>query len=166
MKTISTVILKYKNIFSMGCIVKSSLVKFYINIFVDRNNIMAAIPRCHTDDEDDNKKVYPTKKVLFVDSYGVKSFPYRGRRKHFSSIQQILGSSTERHNDLFGMAIFQFEQKYKACLERRKQNEPQILNIIFPIKTDNRYLEYLENTQSQQTGKYNFIISNIQLVIN
>ena len=114
---------------------------------------MAATPRYHTDDEDDDKKVHPTKKVLFVDSYGVKSLPYRGRRKHFSSIRQILGSSTDRHNDLFGMAIFQFEREYTACLERRKQNEPHILNILFPIKTGNRYLEYLENTQSQQTGK-------------
>jgi hypothetical protein len=56
------------------------------------------------------------------------------------------------------MAIFQFEREYKACLERRKQNEPQILNILFPVKTDNRYLEYLENRQSQQTGKCNFVI--------
>jgi hypothetical protein len=114
---------------------------------------MAATPRCPTDDEVNDKKVHPTKKVLFVDNYGVKSLPYQGRRKHFSSIQQILGSSTERHNDLFGMAIFQFDREYKACLERRKQNKPQILNILFPIKTCNRYLEYLENTQSQQTGK-------------
>jgi hypothetical protein len=114
---------------------------------------MAATPRCHTDNEDVDKKVYPTKKVLFVDSYGVKSLPYRGRRKHFSSIKQILGSRRIRHNDLFGMVIFQFEREYTACLERRKQNEPQILNILFPNKTDNRYLEYLENTQSQQTGK-------------
>jgi hypothetical protein len=35
---------------------------------------MAAKPRCHT---------YDMKKVLFVDSHGIKSFPYRGRRKHF-----------------------------------------------------------------------------------
>ena len=104
-------------------------------------------------DDNDDKKVYPTKKVLFVDSHGVKIFPYRGRRKHFSCIKQILGNSTDRHNDLFGLTIFQFEREYKACLERRKQNEPQILNILFPIKTDNLYLEYLENTQSQQTGK-------------
>ena len=108
--------------------------------------------------DDDDKKVYPTKKVLFVDTYGVKSFPYLGRRKHFSSIQQILGGSTERHNDLFGMAIFQFEREYKACLERRKHNKQHILNILFPIKTGNICLKYLENTQSQQTGKYNFII--------
>ena len=114
---------------------------------------MAAKSGIHTDDDDDDKKVYPSKKVLFVDSYGVKSLPYRGRRKHFSSIQQILGSSRNRHNDLFGMAIFQFEREFTACLERRKQNEPQILNILFPIKTGNRYLEYLENTQCQQTGK-------------
>ena len=114
---------------------------------------MATKSRSHTDDEDDDKKVYPTKKVLFVDSYGVRSLPYRGRRKHFSSIRQILGSSADRHNDLFGMAIFQFEREYTACLRRRKQNEPQILNIVFPIKTGNIYLEYLENTQSQQTGK-------------
>jgi len=119
---------------------------------------MASTPRCHTEDGDDDKKMHPTKKVLFVDSYGVKCLPYRGRRKHFSIIQQILGSHTERHNDLFGMAIFQFEREFTACLERRKQNEQQILNILFPIKTSNRYLEYLENTQSQQTGKYNFII--------
>ena len=116
---------------------------------------MAAKPGCNTAEAEDDmdKKVYNTKKVLFADSHGVKSFPYRGRRTHFSSIRQILGSNTERHNDLFGTAIFQFEREYKACLERRKHNEPQILNILFPFKTDNRYLEYLENTQSQQTGK-------------
>jgi len=116
---------------------------------------MAAKPICHTDE--DNKKVYNTKKVLFVDSHGVKNFPYRGRRKHFSCLKQILGNRKDRHNDLFGMAIFQFEREYKACMERRKQNGPQILNILFPIKTGNIYLEYLENTQSQQTGKYHFI---------
>jgi len=104
-------------------------------------------------DDNEEKKVYATKKVLFVDSHGVKNFPYRGRRKHFSCLKQILGNSTDRHNDLFGLTIFQFEREYQACLERRKQNEPQILNIVFPIKTDNRYLEYLENTQSQQTSK-------------
>ena len=119
---------------------------------------MAAKSGIHTDDDDDNKKVYPTKKVLFVDSHGVKNLPYMDRRKHFSSIQQIRGSSRNRQNDLFGMVILQFEREYKACLERRKQNELQILNILFPVKTDNRYLEYLENTQSQQTGKNNFII--------
>jgi hypothetical protein len=97
---------------------------------------MAAAPMYHRDDEDDDKKVHPTNKLLFVDSYGVKSLPYRGRRKHFSSIRQILGSRTDRHNDLFGMAIFQFEREFTACLERRKQNEPQILNILFPISTD------------------------------
>jgi hypothetical protein len=119
---------------------------------------MAATQRCHTDNEGDDKKLHPTKKMLFVDSHGVKNFPYLGRRTHFSGNRQILGSSTERHNDQFGLAIFQFEREYKACLERRKHNEPQILNIVFPIKTGNIYLEYLENTQSQQTGKYNCII--------
>ena len=119
---------------------------------------MAAKSGSHIDDDDENKNVYPTKKVLFVDSHDVKNFPYMGRRKHSSSIQHILGSSRIRHNDVCGMAIFQFEREYKACLERRKQNEPQILNILFPVKTDNRYLEYLENRQSQQTGKCNFVI--------
>ena len=121
---------------------------------------MAAKPICKTNDDDDDKKVYNTKKVLFVDRYGVKSFPYRGRRKHFSCLKQILGSSTDRHNDLFGMAIFQFEREFKACLERRKQNEPRILNILFPNKTDNKYLEYLENTQSHQTGNISFYYLN------
>jgi hypothetical protein len=114
---------------------------------------MAAKPKCHTDDDDENKKVYETKKMLFVDSHGAKSFTYRGRRKHLYCLKQILGSSTERHNDVFGLTLFQFERVFKACLERRKQNEPQILNILFPIKTGNTYLEYLENTHSQQTGK-------------
>jgi hypothetical protein len=77
----------------------------------------------------------------------------RGRRKHLSCFKQILGSSTDRHNDVFGLTIFQFEREFKACLERRKQNEPHILNIVFPIKTDKRYLEYLKNIQSQQTDK-------------
>ena len=120
---------------------------------------MDAKPRSHRveDKEDDDHKVYKTKKVLFVDSHGVKSFPYRGRRKHFSCLKQIFGISTGRHNDVFGLTIFQFEREFKACLERRKQNEPHILHIVFPIKTDKRYLEYLENIQSQQTGKENII---------
>jgi hypothetical protein len=81
----------------------------------------------------------------------------RGRRKHLSCLKQILGSSTDRHNDVFGLTIFQFEREFKACLKRRKQNEPHILNIVFPIKTDKRYLEYLKNIQSQQTDKSNII---------
>jgi hypothetical protein len=57
---------------------------------------MAATPRCHTDDEDDDNKVYPTKKVLFVDSYGVKSLPYRGRRKHFqASVKLLVAAQTD-----------------------------------------------------------------------
>jgi len=39
---------------------------------------MAANLRSHSDEEeydDDDKKVYKTKKVLFVDSHGVKNFP-------------------------------------------------------------------------------------------
>ena len=111
-----------------------------------------------TDADNDDKRTYKPKKVLFVDSHGVKNFPYRGRPKHFSYLEQIFGKRTDRHNDVFGLTIFQFEREFKACIERRKQNGPQILNILFPIKTTNRYLEYLENTQSQQTGKYNVII--------
>ena len=64
---------------------------------------MAAKPRCYTDkdEDDDDKKVYKTKKVLFVDSHGVKNLPYRGRRTKFSCLKQVLGSRTDRHNDLF-----------------------------------------------------------------
>jgi hypothetical protein len=52
---------------------------------------VAAKQRNHTGEEedDDDKKVYKTKKVLFIDSHGVKSFPYRGRRTHFSSTTNI-----------------------------------------------------------------------------
>ena len=120
---------------------------------------MDAKPRSHRveEKEDDDHKVYKTKKVLFVDSHGAKSFPYRGRWKYFSCLKQILGISTGRHNNVFGLTIFQFEREFKPSLERGKQNEPHILNIVFPIKTDKRYLEYLENIQSQQTGKKNII---------
>ena len=83
---------------------------------------MAAKPRSHTDEDKDydDKQVYKTKTV--VDSHGVKSCP---------------SSSTDRPNDVSSLSIFPFEPEFKACLERRKQNEPQILNILFPIKTDN-----------------------------
>jgi hypothetical protein len=52
-----------------------------------------------------DKKVYPTKKVLFVDSYGVKILPYWGRRKHFSSIRQILGFENEGYRAFFKFNI-------------------------------------------------------------
>jgi hypothetical protein len=66
-------------------------------------------------------------------SHGVNNLPYRGRRTHFSNIRQILGSSTERHNDLFGLAIFQFERKYKAYLECREHNESQIFFALSKV---------------------------------
>lgn len=64
------------------------------------------------------KKVYDMKKVFSL-SWKTKTF--------FSSIQQVLGNSRNRHNDLFGMTIFQFGREYKACLERRKENGILIL---------------------------------------
>ncbi|CAC5406621.1 unnamed protein product [Mytilus coruscus] len=48
-------------------------------------------------------------------------------------------------NDVIGLKIRQFERMYKACLERRKSREQWILNLRYPDKSSNEYLEYLQN---------------------
>ncbi|CAC5377641.1 unnamed protein product [Mytilus coruscus] len=48
-------------------------------------------------------------------------------------------------NDVFGLTIRQFERIYKVCLERRKTHEQWILNLRYPVKSSNEYLEYLQD---------------------
>ncbi|VDH94023.1 Hypothetical predicted protein [Mytilus galloprovincialis] len=48
-------------------------------------------------------------------------------------------------NDVFGLTIRQFEQRFKACLDRRKSQEQYILNLRYPDKTSDEYMEYLQN---------------------
>ncbi|CAC5423029.1 unnamed protein product [Mytilus coruscus] len=56
-------------------------------------------------------------------------------------------------NDVFGLTIRQFERVYKACLERRKRKEQWIINLRYPDKSSNEYLEYLENCNNSHTVK-------------
>ncbi|CAC5390047.1 unnamed protein product [Mytilus coruscus] len=85
------------------------------------------------------------RKIMYLQKYGVKSFPYHGRRRYTPSISQSLDGGIVISNDVFGMTIRQFERIYKDCLERRKTREQWILNLRYPDKSSNEYMEYLQN---------------------
>ncbi|XP_063418138.1 uncharacterized protein LOC134700917 [Mytilus trossulus] len=84
------------------------------------------------------------KKTTYWEIYGVKRFPYHGKRKFTPLLYQSLNGRMVISNDVFGLTISQFERKYKACLDRRKTNEQWILNLRYPDKSSKEYLEYLE----------------------
>ncbi|CAG2248990.1 unnamed protein product [Mytilus edulis] len=46
----------------------------------------------------------------------------------------------------------QFEQIHKTCIIRRKTNEQYILNLRYPDKTSDEYLEYLEDNTNYNQG--------------
>ncbi|CAC5387855.1 unnamed protein product [Mytilus coruscus] len=48
-------------------------------------------------------------------------------------------------NDVFGLTIRQFERMFKDCLNRRKTHINWIMNLRYPDKASNEYLEYLHN---------------------
>ncbi|XP_052102227.1 uncharacterized protein LOC127735866 [Mytilus californianus] len=48
-------------------------------------------------------------------------------------------------NDVFGLTIKQFERMFKTCLDKRKTQEQWILNLRYPDKSSNDYLEYLQS---------------------
>ncbi|VDI40027.1 Hypothetical predicted protein [Mytilus galloprovincialis] len=77
--------------------------------------------------------------------YGIKRFPYRGKRRFTPLLYQSTDGGMTISNDVFGLTITQFERMYKACLERRKTNEQWILNLRYPDKSSNEYLKYLQN---------------------
>ncbi|CAG2218919.1 unnamed protein product [Mytilus edulis] len=54
-------------------------------------------------------------------------------------------------NDLLGLTIHQFESRFEECLERRTRNKEWLLNIRFPDKTSDGYIEYLENCQEDES---------------
>ncbi|CAC5362858.1 unnamed protein product [Mytilus coruscus] len=93
----------------------------------------------------DNGNSLRMRKITFWELYGVKRFPYRGRRKYTPLLYQSLDGGMIISNDVFGLTIRQFERMYKACLERRKRQEQWILNLRYPDKSSKEYLEYLEN---------------------
>ncbi|XP_076107434.1 uncharacterized protein LOC143075755 [Mytilus galloprovincialis] len=85
------------------------------------------------------------KKITDWEIYGVKRFPYRGKRKYMPCLYQSFDGGMVISNDIFGITIRQFERMYKACLARRKKHKQWILNLRYPDKSSYEYLEYLQN---------------------
>ncbi|CAG2212321.1 unnamed protein product [Mytilus edulis] len=100
-------------------------------------------PRNH--DYSDCRNLFGMKKTTYWEIYGVKRFPYHGKRKFTPLLSQSFDGGMVISNDVFGLTISQFERVYKACLERRKTKEQWILNLRYPDKSSKEYLEYLEN---------------------
>ncbi|XP_052086257.1 uncharacterized protein LOC127723606 [Mytilus californianus] len=96
-------------------------------------------------ENDDDANMYGMRKITYLEKYGVKHFPYRGKRKYAPSIYQSVDGSMVISNDVFGLTIKQFERMYKECLHRRKTHEQWILNLRYPDKSSSEYLEYLQN---------------------
>ncbi|CAG2248505.1 unnamed protein product [Mytilus edulis] len=96
-------------------------------------------------DKSDDENLFGIKKTTYWQIYGVKSFPYRGKRKFTPLLYPSLDGGMVISNDVFGLTISQFERMYKACLERRKTKEQWILNLRYPDKSSKEYLEFLEN---------------------
>ncbi|VDI46759.1 Hypothetical predicted protein [Mytilus galloprovincialis] len=96
------------------------------------------------DKKDDAQNVRGLRKITYLEKYGVKHFPYRGRRRYTPSVERSEDGGIFISNDVFGLTIRQFERMYKACLDRRKSQEQYILNLRYPDKTSDEYMEYLE----------------------
>lgn len=90
------------------------------------------------------ENMHGIKKKTYWEIYGMKCFPYKGKRKYSPCINQMFDGGIVLKNDVFGLSIRQFEREFKNCLERRRKNEQTIINIRFPVKTSNEYIEYLE----------------------
>lgn len=102
-------------------------------------------PTSNNQDYDNDENKYGMGKFKYFEKYGVKRFPYSGMRKYPPSINQSRDRGIFISNDLFGLTIKQFERVYKDCLNRRKTKNQWILNLRYPEKSSNEYLEYLNN---------------------
>ncbi|XP_063408181.1 uncharacterized protein LOC134691544 [Mytilus trossulus] len=91
-----------------------------------------------------NDDMIGIRKLTYWKTYGVKRFPYRGKRKYTPLVYQADNGGIVISNDIFGLTIRQFERMYKDCLDRRKTHENWIMNLRYPDKTSNEYLEYLD----------------------
>ncbi|CAC5363436.1 unnamed protein product [Mytilus coruscus] len=91
-------------------------------------------------------------KAAYWEMYGVKHFRYRGYRKHSPLLHQTFDGDLSILNDIFGLTIHQFEREFRSCLQRRIMHEQSILNIRFPDKTSNNYLEFLEDCEFKSEG--------------
>ena len=102
--------------------------------------------------KDDDENEYGMRKITYLEKYGIKHFPYRGKRKYAPSIYRSVDGRMVISNDIFGLTIRQFERMYKDCLHRRKTHEQWILNLRYPDKSSNEYLEYLQNCTDFNKG--------------
>ncbi|XP_063408304.1 uncharacterized protein LOC134691674 [Mytilus trossulus] len=92
--------------------------------------------------------------------YGVRRFPYRGRRTYAPILSQPLDGGMVILNDVFGLTISQFERMYKACLDRRNTKEQWITNLRYPDKSSKEYLEYLDNCTDCNKGHLLWLENN------
>ncbi|VDI28085.1 Hypothetical predicted protein [Mytilus galloprovincialis] len=99
------------------------------------------------DENDNDQIVRGFTKITYWEKYGVKRFPYSGRRRYSPCVYQSEDGGIIISNDVFGLTIKQVERTYKECLDRRKAHEQYILNIRYPDKTSTEYMEYLENSR-------------------
>ncbi|CAC5368380.1 unnamed protein product [Mytilus coruscus] len=97
------------------------------------------------DENDSDQNLHGLRKMTYWKKYGVKRFPYPVRRRFSPLVYQSFDGGIIISNDVFGLTIRQFEEMYKACLDRRKAHEQYILNLRYPDKSSDEYLEYLEN---------------------
>ncbi|CAC5410075.1 unnamed protein product [Mytilus coruscus] len=91
--------------------------------------------------------VFNMKKTTFWDVYGLRS--YQGKGKHSVCLHRTFDGTLVLRNNLIKPLIDLFEKEFKACLVRRKQHQDFILNIRYPDKTSDLYLDYLENCDEQ-----------------
>ncbi|CAG2206452.1 unnamed protein product [Mytilus edulis] len=104
-------------------------------------------------DDSEDENLFGIKKTTYWEIYGVKRFPYSGKRKFTPLLYPSFHGGMVISNDVFGLTISQFERIYKACLERRKTKEQWILNLRYPDKSSNDYLEYLQNCTDCNIGQ-------------
>ncbi|XP_071141871.1 uncharacterized protein [Mytilus edulis] len=98
------------------------------------------------DKKDNKQNVHGCRKITNLETYDVKRFPYPGKRKSTPAVYQSEDGGIIISNDVFGLTIKQFERVYQGCLDRRKTQEQYILNLRYPDKTSNGYLEYLQDS--------------------
>ncbi|CAC5426016.1 unnamed protein product [Mytilus coruscus] len=96
-------------------------------------------------DSYDYENLFGMRKTTYWEIYGVKRFPYRGRRRFTPLLCQSSDGGMIISNDVFGLTIKQFERMFEACLDKRKKHEQWILNLRYPDKSSNDYLEYLQS---------------------
>lgn len=91
---------------------------------------------------DHGTDVFNMRKLNYCDIYGLRS--YQGKGKYSVCLHRTLDGTLVLRNNLIKPLIDLFEKEFKACLVRRKEHQDQILNIRFPDKTSNYYLDYLD----------------------